>query len=235
MARRLKFDDKDVDIMARTLFGEAASGNVEDAEVIASTIYNRIVFNNWPDTATAVCLQPWQYSCWNSNDPGRARIQNASGRWFELCRDIAFSTLKGVNSYIDLGLTHYYATYVARPKWAKGKKHVHAVPNAHGEHRFFNNIDTVPPKTAAQALDQIKPMTSSRSVQGSAVVAGSGALAVSAGTVATLAPVVPVVQGVAKDLESNAPALLIALGIVVVLAALYVIRGRLDDRKKGLR
>jgi spore germination cell wall hydrolase CwlJ-like protein len=37
---------------------------------------NRVHSPRFPATAGAVCLQPRQFSCWNHNDPNRARIVN---------------------------------------------------------------------------------------------------------------------------------------------------------------
>ncbi len=236
MSKRVKFTEHDVDIMARTLFGEAESQNRLDAQAIAGTIINRIIYPNWPDDAASVCLQPWQYSCWNANDPNRTRIQNAKGKWFDVCKEIAFLSLKGLNAKTEDGCTHYYATYVKKPRWANGKKPADEVKHANGHsHLFFNNIDTAPPKSSREALDQLRPVSGSRSVKGGAVVATTGALAATVGVIGQVAPAVPVVREVAETAEHNPFGLFIAFGAIVIAAAAYIIYARLDDRMKGKR
>lgn len=231
---KIKYTENDLDIMARTLFGESAPGDIEDATLIASVIFTRIIKRQWPDTASAVCLQPWQFSCWNPGDPNRERIQRASGTWFDTCHKIAKESLEGLSPYKGLQLTHYYATYVKRPKWAKGKKSVIESTFPAGRHLFFNDIDTPAPITSRQALDQAKPMSSSRTMQGSAVAASTGLIATGVGVVAQVSPAVPVVKDVAETAQNNPTGLLIVFGLIVLAAAAYVLYARMSDRAKGI-
>src|SRR4051794_15177463 len=94
-AQMRKFTERDLDTMARTLYGEAEANNAADAKAIAWVIVNRADLPNWPDSVAQVCLQPWQFSCWNPGDPNRDRILNAKSTWFERCREIALGVLNG--------------------------------------------------------------------------------------------------------------------------------------------
>ena len=55
--------------------GEAEAKDIDDAQAIAHVIVNRMRLPNWPDSAAEVCLQPWQFSCWNKNDPNFAYFE----------------------------------------------------------------------------------------------------------------------------------------------------------------
>lgn len=134
----------DLEILAKTLYGEASANNVKDAEAIASVILNRVKLKNWPNQIDAVCLQPWQFSCWNKEY--RSRIDNAKGKWYQQCIEIARRAISGEIADPTWRSTHYYATYIGVPKWAFGKKPVYSVEHKSGsKHLFFNDIDTPKP------------------------------------------------------------------------------------------
>ena len=63
------FQLDDLEIFARTLYGEGRNLPREEIEKIAWVIRNRVQDNgreNFPDTYAEVCLQKYQFSCWNS-------------------------------------------------------------------------------------------------------------------------------------------------------------------------
>ena len=137
----------DLDTLARTLYGEAESDNCIDAIAIAWVILNRARLPNWPDSITGVCLQSWAFSCWNIGDPNRSRILAARGEWFKHCQRIAADVVNGAIPDPTVRSTHYYATFIKEPKWARGHTPVYGVKHRRGdEHRFFNDIDTPAPK-----------------------------------------------------------------------------------------
>jgi len=217
----------DVDTLARTLYGEAKAGDVEDATAIAATIMNRVAYPNWPNDVSAVCLQPYQFSCWNVSDPNRLRIMNANVKepWFRQCHEIAVKTIaRQIPDQTDRA-THYYAkTMKKAPKWAKGKAPCHQTAG----HLFFNDIDTKPPKTAREALDQSRPLSSTRTVKGAqAATAGIGGGAV-----------VEALQQASQGIEPLVPYLdtlkwvFIALALAGVGVTVYA---RWRDREKGRR
>jgi len=145
--------DQHIDILARTLYGESVPYNAEDAQAIASVVMNRVRMRNWPATVSEVCLQPYQFSCWNVSDPNRARIAKASGDWFDRCIEIAKAAVEKRLDDPTNQSTHYHTPRVT-PKWSRNKKAVYQTAG----HLFFNDIDTKPPENAKQALDQIKPV-----------------------------------------------------------------------------
>jgi hypothetical protein len=220
----------DLDILARTLYGEAEADNLEDACAIASVIMNRAKFPNWPNNVEGVCLQPWQFSCWNPHDPGRERILDARGPWFEQCKAIASSAINGELEDPTHTSTHYYATYVKKPKWAVGKQAVYTVPHRNGNsHLFFNNIDTRPPESAQESLDQQRPLSDTKTVRAAKAATGGAAGILSiAGAVHQATPALPLIS----QIMSYAPWFVIG---VLFIGICYMLWCRIDDRKKGLR
>lgn len=227
-----KHDVEDIVTLAKTLYGESEVNNLEDAEAIACVVMNRVHLPNWPDDVSQVCLQPWQFSCWNPNDPGRARIAKAKGRWYDQCRMIAEKAILGRLRDRTERSTHYYATYVRKPKWAKNKKPVYSVVHNTGDcHLFFNDIDTRPPTSAKESLDQIRPVSHTKTVVSSAIAGGST-------TVAAAAQVADVLNDTKEQLEplSYYSEVLGLIFLVVALAAVgFTIYVRVNDRKKGER
>jgi N-acetylmuramoyl-L-alanine amidase len=147
MTDKLTYNDHDIDIMARTLFGEAKANDADDAKAIAWVIRNRLSYQKkrWGLSLADVCLARLQFSCWNSNDPNRKRITDASyenNAWLRRCRKIAQNVVDDI--YIDpTSISTHYHTPAVKPKWSKGKQPVYITKG----HKFFNDIDTSsPPK-----------------------------------------------------------------------------------------
>lgn len=64
-----------------TVDGEGRGEPVIGQIAIACTIRNRVFDKRWPDTYREVCLQPWQFSCWNQNDPNYPRLVKFAAKW----------------------------------------------------------------------------------------------------------------------------------------------------------
>jgi len=103
--------DRDREIVAATLILEAGGEYVDGAlEAVHEVIQNRAV--NRRMTKAEVCLQRWQFSCWNNRsiDDG-IRKAKTHPRWNEALRITYIYT-----NYTN-GADHYHAHYV-RPYWA---------------------------------------------------------------------------------------------------------------------
>ena len=65
----------EVDVLARTIWGEARGEGKEGMEAVASVILNRTEIAKrldgywWGNTIIQVCQKPYQFSCWNKLDP----------------------------------------------------------------------------------------------------------------------------------------------------------------------
>lgn len=223
----------DLEVLARTLYGEAEANEEEDAVAIAHVIMNRVGYKNWPSTINEVCTQPWQFSCWNSNDPNRVRLLNVkeNDKWFAQCKRIARDVMDGLIPDPTFKSTHYHTTYIKAPKWSKGKTPVYKTDGGRYTHLFYNDIDTKAPETAKEALDQIRPLSQSGTVKG-AVVAGGSSLAV-AGT--QVAEIVSTATQVGSGLHTILSYGLVVVAILAVAGVGYMLYRRYKDRQVGLR
>lgn len=173
MIPKINYSEYNLDIMARTLFGEAAARNTADATAIAWVIRNRYEYGKprWNLSITGVCQAPMQFSCWNENDPNRARITNATydaNPWLVTCQKIAKSVLDGKVNDPTVRSTHYHTPAVA-PAWSRGKRPIYTTKG----HVFYNDIDTPKPDTALHYRIAVKPVA----VASVGTAAGVGAVA----------------------------------------------------------
>lgn len=128
----------DIDILTRTLYGEARGEPTQGKIAVAHVILNRVKANSWyGNTVKDVCLKPSQFSCWNPNDPNLPKIKAVTldDAMFQHCMYAALAAGLGYVSDMTSGSCHYHSTKV-RPKWAKNKQPVCQI----GGHLFFNDI-----------------------------------------------------------------------------------------------
>ncbi|MGD1934219.1 MAG: cell wall hydrolase [Candidatus Phaeomarinobacter sp.] len=125
---------RDVDILARTLWGEARGESKAGQEAVASVIMNRVADRRWPSTAADVCLQPWQFSMWNEGEPNRAKALavNYQNIIFRQCVDIAKLAVAGQLPDRTRGANHYH-TKAVDPTWNRNMRQTATI----GAHRFF--------------------------------------------------------------------------------------------------
>ncbi|WP_135079815.1 cell wall hydrolase [Terasakiella sp. SH-1] len=132
-----------VDTMARTLYGEARREKVRGLEAVACVIINRVEKALqkgsywWGGDVENVCLRPWQFSCWNPNDPDREKILliDKGNKVFASCLRVAHRALYGGIKDPTNGATHYHRKGLL-PAWARQQ-----VPCAEvGNHVFYKDI-----------------------------------------------------------------------------------------------
>jgi spore germination cell wall hydrolase CwlJ-like protein len=138
-------------ILALTLFGEARSEDINGIVAVGHVIQQRAADSKhrWPTSVRAVCLQPFQFSCWNviggqrNFDRVRGLIdQLATGSVpadvaFEECSWVAAGLRRGSLRNRIKNSTHYHvAKMMPRPKWAQ-----QYIPAAQvGSHVFYNTV-----------------------------------------------------------------------------------------------
>jgi hypothetical protein len=130
-----------VDVFARTLWGEARGEGQPGIEGVASVVLNRARRGPrywWGGTVVDVCKRPFQFSCWNPNDPNRARLLavGATDVAFRLCLDVARAAVAGTLADPTSGATHYHVASML-PAWARGKTPCARI----GSHVFYNDIE----------------------------------------------------------------------------------------------
>lgn len=131
---------RDRDILARTIYGEARGEPYEGKVAIGRTVISRFMAKRWfsGKSIAATAQKAWQYSCWNRNDPNRAKLLAASNAKLATCLRAADAALAGEGPEWLAGCTHYYAPAVVDcPKWALGKTPAGKI----GGHLFFKDID----------------------------------------------------------------------------------------------
>lgn len=139
---------READILARTMYGEARGEGVRGLEAVAHVVLNRVDARSWwGRDVVAVCLKPWQFSCWNAADPNRRKLLalSAADPVYARAFDTAARLLELQDRDHDTrvrndptgGATHYYGpALVKRPAWAAGR-----VPCARiGGHDFFRDV-----------------------------------------------------------------------------------------------
>ena len=118
----------EIDVLARTIWGESRSESLKGMEAVAAVILNRVRIAQkkgrywWGNNIIGVCQKPYQFSCWNKNDPSYKKLiaANEKTRWFSDCLKIAEAAVDGKLKDSTGGATHYHADYVY-PYWAKGE------------------------------------------------------------------------------------------------------------------
>ena len=136
--------ERERDVLARTLWGEARGEDLVGQIAVAWTIRNRVFDGKtkswWGEGYTGVCLKPWQFSCWNKNDPNYAYLSGArpiSAREFKQALTAADHVIGSNGPDPTNGATHYYATTVPKPPtWAKCAEQTLKL----GHHIFFKNV-----------------------------------------------------------------------------------------------
>lgn len=145
----------DLDIGARTLYGEARGSTFADRVAIAHVIMNRVLADLWGDRKPdwwgegieGVCRKPWQFSCWNRNDPNREIIESANhgDPIFTECVGImgmVAAGRTGLNNPLSFdptfGSTHYKVRTLPWPKdWGPQKTSNVEI----GAHSFYADLE----------------------------------------------------------------------------------------------
>lgn len=141
--RYSKNPDEAIDVLARTLYGEARGEQVRGKEAVACVILNRVEKAIkkgrywWGNDVENVCLRPWQFPCWNPNDPNREKVLvvDASNNVFATCLRVARRAIYGGVKDPTGGATHYH-TLGLLPSWARA----HAPCAEIGHHVFYKDI-----------------------------------------------------------------------------------------------
>lgn len=133
-----------VDVLARTLWGEARGEGTHGMEAVACVVRNRAEHPRWwGQDIISVCRAPWQFSAWNNDDLNLPQLLAVTiqDRQFVQARDIANRTVRGTLPDITKRADHFH-TIAARPVWSRGRTPVSII----GNHRFFRLVIPPPPR-----------------------------------------------------------------------------------------
>lgn len=121
IGRRVMTDDeKQIDLLARTIYGESRGEGVEGMQAVANVIMNRVNAGRWYGrTVSEVVLKPFAFSCWNENDPNYNLVKKVdeNNTGFKWAKSIAIDAYNGKLADITKGATHYHAAGFT-PYWA---------------------------------------------------------------------------------------------------------------------
>jgi len=136
--------DKDRDVLARTLWGEARGEGLAGMVAVAWSIRNRVEDGRdkswWGEGYAGVCQKPYQFSCWNKNDPNYPFLSGAKpipAAEFGVCQLAAEQVIGGLKPDPTGGATHYYSSTMQKaPAWTVGAKQALKL----GRHIFFRDV-----------------------------------------------------------------------------------------------
>lgn len=138
----------DLQVMARTLWGEARGEGLEGMEAVARVIINRYKAKKWftgyrvedgrkIPGIKETCLKKAQFSCWNKNDVNYPLLLKVDERneAFRLCLKIAEKAIDGRLPDFTNNATFYH-TRAVKPIWALHRSPCYET----GGHLFYNDI-----------------------------------------------------------------------------------------------
>jgi len=124
--------------LARTIWGEARGEGQDGMAAVANVVMNRVRRPRyWGRSVSEVCLKPYQFSCWNQDDPNLRKLQKLTST--DLIQPLALARAAIALELPDItnGATHYYARSMPRPpRWAENHRPCAVI----GNHIFFNDI-----------------------------------------------------------------------------------------------
>lgn len=129
----------DVELLALLVYGEARGEIDLGKNAIARVVVNRL--NQWAwygKSVKEVCLKKYQFSCFNENDPNRAKLlelaeMEQKPTLYNLCLNAAIMALNENSKDITNGATHYFNPKIVTPAWAKNMKKTCTI----GNHEFY--------------------------------------------------------------------------------------------------
>lgn len=138
----------DIDVLARTIWGEARGEGQAGQIAVGWCIRNRVEMDLhgdgkpdwWGEGYAGVCKAKWQFSCWNRNDPNSAYLRGEKqipAAQFIQCREAAIAVIDGHQPDPTGNATHYYSTTMKTPPaWAKVATRTKKI----GRHIFFKDV-----------------------------------------------------------------------------------------------
>ena len=131
--------ERQKEILARTLYGEARGEGPEGMQAVANVIVNRARLGGWwGDSIETVCKKRFQFSLWNDlSDPNTVKTLQATPAdpAYAQALDIAGRAIDGTLPDITGGATHYHADWV-NPEWANPQYMTAQI----GKHSFYEGI-----------------------------------------------------------------------------------------------
>lgn len=135
MISSLPVTASDIDTAAKTLWGECRGEPLLGQQGVAWVIRNRATWQPpqwWGHTVGGVCLQPFQFSCWNKTDPQHYAMRSLSDIELAHYVEIIRSVMAGEITDPTNGATHYERVGTGAG-WAIGR----SISALIGNHAFY--------------------------------------------------------------------------------------------------
>jgi spore germination cell wall hydrolase CwlJ-like protein len=139
--------DDDIDMLARTLWGEARGEGEAGMQAVAAVVLNRVATAQahqgnywWGATIKRVCRAQAQFSCWNPGDPNRPKLLTVDDRDPEFRRALIIAADAAAGRLGDptLGATSYKVASLPWPhSWGRPRLPLVRI----GKHEFFNLLE----------------------------------------------------------------------------------------------
>jgi spore germination cell wall hydrolase CwlJ-like protein len=133
----------DAEVLARTIYGEARGeyhpgpNGTRGLIAVGNVVMNRVAQQTWFGRSVGeVCLKPYQFSCWNPNDPNRLKLLTVSDESsiFRTCFDVALTVTAMMCADETCGSDHYFSTSMKTlPPWVGDAPERIRI----GRHRFY--------------------------------------------------------------------------------------------------
>lgn len=116
-------------VVALTILAESRGEGRDGMAAVSCVISQRAINRNL--TPEQVCLQKWQFSCWNGkSESDLEHLYKTPQAKYALYLEANIDRMNRAKiGYAD----HYYASYIKPPYWAKGRKPVTQL----GRHIFY--------------------------------------------------------------------------------------------------
>lgn len=134
----------DIEILARTIWGEARGETYKGKKAIGHVMLNRALseFGQWKndDTLSTACLRNQQFSCWNINDPNFIPMQQVTFN-DPVLRECVRAGMEAIDEPDFTNGARHYHTKQITPYWIKRQDGtLYETCFGIGNHVFYNNI-----------------------------------------------------------------------------------------------
>lgn len=136
----LYFRMLEIDTLARTIWGEARGEGSLGMQAVACVVMNRLAVSRdmggfwWGRSVIDICQKPYQFSCWNRNDPNYRKLLHVDcrDRFFACALAMAQQVIAGRISDPTHEATHYHTAGIF-PFWSRAQEPIAVI----GKHIFY--------------------------------------------------------------------------------------------------
>lgn len=123
----------DIEVLAKTIYGEARGEPYLGKLAVAYVILNRAGYvatkprNEFGDgTIAGACLHPKQFSCWNADDLNRPLLDQVTldDHVYQVCMFAALDAHLAMTADPTKGSFFYWSAKIPTPVWARGRTFV---------------------------------------------------------------------------------------------------------------